>query len=87
MHIRRDNLFAKPYPVAHNFEKVLSSRAAYEGATAGSEYPMDPFKQMEAVRKGFVDQKRAEMLEKAGGGSGKEGERLAEGLTLLRPPQ
>lgn len=56
MHIRRDNLFAKPYPVAHNCEKVLSTRTAYDKAS--NEYPMDPFKQMEAVRKGFVDQKR-----------------------------
>lgn len=84
MHIRRDNLFAKPYPVAHNFEKVLSSRAAYEGAAKENEYPMDPFKQMEAVRRGFVDQKRAEMLEKAGGRGGEEGKGLAEDITLLK---
>lgn len=84
MHISRDNLFAKPYPVAHNFEKVLSSRAAYERAVSESEYPLDPFKQMEAVRKGFVDQKRAEMLEKAGGKGGGEAASLAEHLTLLK---
>lgn len=44
---------------------------------------MDPFKQMEAVRKEFVDQKRAEMLLKAGGKAGAEGERLAEKFTFL----
>ena len=83
MHIRRDNLLAKPYPVAHNFERYLSTRAAYE-STSSSEYPMDPFKQMEAMRKGFVDQKRAEMLSEAGGKGGEEGERIAEHMTLLK---
>lgn len=85
MHIRRDNLFAKPYPVAHNFEKTLSTQTAHAVASSSSptEYPMDPFKQMEAVRKEFVDQKRAEMLLKAGGKAGAEGERLAEKFTFL----
>ena len=83
MHIRRDNLFAKPYPVAHNFERYLSTRASYESASS-SEYPLDPFKQMEVMRKGFVDQKRAEILSVAGGRGGEEGERLAEGMMFLK---
>ncbi|SPO01336.1 related to negative acting factor [Cephalotrichum gorgonifer] len=82
MYIRRDNLFARPYPVAHDFEKVLSTRPSYDPATQ-SQYPLDPFKHMEALRKGFVDQKTTEMISKAGSKGGKEGERLAGGFTLL----
>lgn len=82
MHIRRDNLFAKPYPVAHDFEKVLSTHAP---STAGTfdNYPMDPFKHMETLRQGFVDKKKAEMITKAGGKAGKEGEQLARGIITL----
>ena len=65
MHIRRDNLFAKPPPVAHDVGKVLHTRTPY--TQASTDYPMDPFNQMESVRRGFVDEKRAEKLSTAGG--------------------
>jgi hypothetical protein len=69
MHIRRDNLLAKPYPIAHNFEKVLSTHTLHSGSSA--EHATDPLKQMEALRKGFIDQKKAELLTMATGKAGR----------------
>lgn len=82
MHIRRDNLFARPYPVAHNFEGVLSVHS--DPSTVSPERPLDPFHLAEAARRGFVDKKRAEMIAKAGGAAGEEGKELAGRMTFLR---
>lgn len=74
MHIQRDCLLAKPYPIGHNFEKILSSRLLQ----ASSECPLDPWQQMEALRKEFVQQKKAELLAKATGGAGETLEDYAQ---------
>jgi len=74
MHIQRDCLLAKPFPVGHNFEKILSSRQSQ----ASPKYPLDPWQQMEALRKEFVQQKKAELLAKATGGAGEAVEDYAQ---------
>ncbi|KAJ2904659.1 negative acting factor [Zalerion maritima] len=61
MLIRRDGLLASPYPMAHNFEKLLSAR--YGPPTAG--YSMNPFQQREAMQKEYIEQKKQELMNKA----------------------
>ncbi|KAK3936900.1 hypothetical protein QBC46DRAFT_461206 [Diplogelasinospora grovesii] len=63
MLIRRDGLMAQPYPMAHNFEKLLSARMA--PPTAG--YAMNPLQQREAMQKEDFEKRRSELLNKATG--------------------
>jgi hypothetical protein len=71
MLIRRDGLMAQPYPMAHNFERLLSARLA--PPTSG--YTMNPLQQREAMRKEFLDQKRAELVAQASGSAGGKNEK------------
>ncbi len=66
MLIRRDGLVAQPYPMAHNFERLLSSRLA--GPTAG--YMMNPLQQREAMLAEDLEKRRAELLKNATGSAG-----------------
>ncbi|CAI4215658.1 unnamed protein product [Parascedosporium putredinis] len=79
MHIRRDGLLAKPYPIGHSFEKILSSKLPQQSG----EYPLDPWQQMDALRKEFVEQKRAELLSKAAGVGGSSGTDLAQRILTV----
>ena len=61
MLIRRDGLMATPYPMAHNFEKLLSARSAPPQAG----YTLNPFQQREAMQKEMADRQKADLLRKA----------------------
>lgn len=61
MLIRRDGLMANPYPMAHNFEKLLSARSGPPSAG----YTMNPFQQREAMQKEYLEQKKQELVKKA----------------------
>jgi hypothetical protein len=74
MLIRRDGLMAQPYPMAHNFEKLVSARFA--PPTTG--YSMNPLQQREAMQKERVSQEKAELLQKAVGTAGQAGEWVAK---------
>ena len=74
MLIRRDGLMAQPYPMAHNFEKLLSARSA--PPTAG--YTMNPLQQREAMLKQQFEERRAELLAKASGDTGPSGQWVAQ---------
>jgi hypothetical protein len=74
MLIRRDGLMAQPYPMAHNFEKLLSAR--YAPPTAG--YTMNPLQQREAMQKEQFEQRRNELLAKAAGTAGETGQWVAQ---------
>lgn len=73
MLIHRDGLMPQPYPMAQNFEKLLSARSA--PPTAG--YTMNPLQQREAMQKEYVEQRKAELIAKAVGNSGESAERVA----------
>ena len=60
MLIRRDGLLAAPYPMAYNFEKLLS--AGCGPPTAG--FNMNPLQQRGRVRNDYVDQKKEEIMKK-----------------------
>ena len=74
MLIRRDGLMAQPYPMAHNFEKLLSARSA--PPTAG--YALNPLQQREAMQKEHFEQGRTELLVKATGTAGESGKMVAQ---------
>ena len=73
MLIRRDGLVAQPYPMAHNFERLLSARDG--PPTAG--YTMNPLQQREEMQKKIVEQRRADLIAKAVGKAGEDGEKVA----------
>ena len=79
MLIRRDGLMAQPYPMAHNFEKLLSARAA--PPTAG--YAMNPLQQREAMQKEYFEQRKTELLAKASGDSGPSGQWVAQKMLTV----
>ena len=64
MLIRRDGLMAQPYSVSHNFVKLMSANLA---PTPG--YTMNPLQQREAMQNEHFEQRKAELLAKASGGS------------------
>jgi hypothetical protein len=64
MLIRRDGLMAQPYSVGNNFVKLISAQMP---PTAG--YSMNPLQQREAMQQEYVEQRKAELLAKASGGS------------------
>jgi len=66
MLIRRDGLMAQPYPMAHNFVKLMSAR--YAPPTAG--YTMNPLQQREAMMKEQFESKRKELLQSATNNTG-----------------
>lgn len=66
MLIRRDGLMASPYPMAHNFEKLLSARTA--PPTAGR--TLSPIQQQEVIHIGHVENQKAQALNKALGTPG-----------------
>lgn len=66
MLIRRDGLMAQPYPMAHNFVKLMSAR--YAPPTAG--YTMNPLQQREAMMKEQFESKRKELLQNASNNAG-----------------
>jgi hypothetical protein len=74
MLIRRDGLMAQPYPMAHNFERLISARLA--PPTAG--YTMNPLQQREAMQKEYFEQRKAELLSKATADAGQSGEWVAK---------
>lgn len=59
MLIRRDGLMAQPYPMAHNFELLLSS-ARHEAPAPG--YALNPLQQREAMQQEDLEKRRAELL-------------------------
>lgn len=67
MLIRRDGLVAEPYPMAHNFEKLISARMA----APAEGYKMNPLQQREIMLKEDSEKRRAELIAKAAG-SGNE---------------
>ncbi|KAK3322101.1 hypothetical protein B0H66DRAFT_474976 [Apodospora peruviana] len=73
MLIRRDGLMAQPYPMAHNFEKLLSAKRAPPPSPG---YTMNPLEQREAMRKEDVDKRRAELIAKATGASAGESAKM-----------
>lgn len=58
---------AEPYPMAHNFEKLISARMS--APTGG--YMMNPLQQREIMLKEDSEKRRAELIAKAAG-SGNE---------------
>ena len=74
MLIRRDALMAQPYPMAQNFEKLVTAR--YAPPTAG--YDMNPLQQREAMQKEEFEKQRNELLQKAKGKTGSWGEGVAQ---------
>jgi hypothetical protein len=74
MLIRRDGLMANPYPMAHNFEKLLSARLA--PPTPG--FAMNPLQQWEAMQQDHAAQRKAEILAEAVGNAGPSGEWVAQ---------
>ena len=80
MLIRRDGLMAQPYPMAHNFEKLLST-ARVAPPTAG--YTMNPLQQREAMHKEHVEQRKAELLAKASGDSSPSGVWVAKKMLAV----
>ncbi|KAM5372910.1 hypothetical protein ACJZ2D_007247 [Fusarium nematophilum] len=80
MLIRRDGLMASPYPMAHNFEKLLSARAA--PPTAG--YAMNPIQQREAMHKEQIERQKTELLMKVMGTSGQLDEKVVDGILNLK---
>jgi hypothetical protein len=65
--------------MAHNFDRLLSARMA--PPTAG--YTMNPLQQREAMRKEFVDQKRAELVAQASGSAGGTNEKWLSKKILI----
>ena len=80
MLIRRDGLMAQPYPMAHNFEKLLSS-ARVAPPTEG--YAMNPLQQREAMQKEQLEQRKAELLAKASGDSNASGQWVAKNMLAV----
>ena len=80
MLIRRDGLMANPYPMAHNFEKLLSARSAPPSAG----YSMNPIQQREAMHKEQVEREKTELLTKAMGSLDKLDETVADGFLHLK---
>ncbi|KAK0724767.1 hypothetical protein B0H67DRAFT_598256 [Lasiosphaeris hirsuta] len=74
MLIRRDGLMAQPYPMAGDFEKLLSARQA--APTAG--YALNPLQQREAMQRQEFEQARTELLAKATGTAGESGRSVAK---------
>jgi hypothetical protein len=70
MMIRRDGLMAQPYPMAHNFVKLLSEETRSAPPTAG--YAMNPLQQREAMQRELTEQKKVELLAKASGDGSSE---------------
>ncbi|KAF7545656.1 hypothetical protein G7Z17_g9007 [Cylindrodendrum hubeiense] len=66
MLIRRDGLMANPYPMAHNFEKLVSARTA----PPSEGYSMNPIQQREAMQKAQLDREKTDLVIKAMGSSG-----------------
>ncbi|KAH7154842.1 hypothetical protein B0J13DRAFT_210924 [Dactylonectria estremocensis] len=66
MLIRRDGLMANPYPMAHNFEKLMSARSA--PPTQG--YSMNPIQQREAMQKAQLEREKTDLIIKAMGSDG-----------------
>jgi len=79
MLIRRDGLMAQPYPMAHNFERLLSARTA--PPTLG--YSMNPLQQREAMQEEYREQRKAELLATASGDSGSSGEWVAKNMLAV----
>ena len=63
MLIRRDGLMAQPY-MGHNFVKLMSAKMP---PTAG--YATNPLEHREAMQRDYVEQRKAELLSKASGGT------------------
>lgn len=61
MLIRRDGLMAEPYPMAHNFVKLMSAR--YVPPASGS--TMGPVQQREAMAEKQPEGNKKELLPKA----------------------
>lgn len=76
MLIRRDGLMAQPYPMAHNFVKLMSARQA--PPTAG--YTMNPLQQREAMLKEQFEEKRSDLIAKASGNNGPGVEYVAKNM-------
>lgn len=72
MLIRRDGLVANPYPMAHNFEKLLSS--ARRGPPVADGFAVNPLLQREAMQRQQFEQGRGELLAKAATAAGVAGE-------------
>ncbi|KAK1753478.1 hypothetical protein QBC47DRAFT_303598 [Echria macrotheca] len=63
MLIRRDGLMAQPYPMAHNFQKLVSARQM--APTPG--FTMNPLQQREAMQQQEIGKQRSELIAKAAG--------------------
>lgn len=71
---------ASPYPMAHNFEKLLSARTAPPAAG----FTMNPIQQREAMQAAYVEKQKAELLSKAMGTSGKIDEWTANNMLRIK---
>ncbi|KAK3989668.1 hypothetical protein QBC44DRAFT_358970 [Cladorrhinum sp. PSN332] len=67
MLIRRDGLLAKPYPMAHDFQRLLG--AAREGPPLLSGYQLNPLQQREVMVREEKERGKDELLKKAAGGA------------------
>ncbi|KAK4159656.1 hypothetical protein QBC43DRAFT_124266 [Cladorrhinum sp. PSN259] len=70
MLIRRDGLLAKPYPMAHDFARLLGS--ARDGPPLLNGYNLNPLQQREVMEREQIEQGRAELLKKAAKGAKEE---------------
>ncbi|KAH7015123.1 hypothetical protein EDB80DRAFT_326908 [Ilyonectria destructans] len=80
MLIRRDGLMANPYPMAHNFEKLVSARSA----PPSEGYNMNPIQQREAMQKAQLDREKTDLVIKAMGSSGQLDEKAVASWLHLR---
>jgi hypothetical protein len=67
---------AQPYPMAHNFVRLLSARTA----PPSNGYAVNPLQQREAMQKEAFEHSRQELLDKAAGTAGESGQWIAQQL-------
>lgn len=79
MLIHRDGLLARPFPMAHNFQKILAlatrvpgsgpgyGAAAATSTAAAAGYNLSPFQQREMMVREEMEKRRAELIAKATG--------------------
>ncbi|KAK4228154.1 hypothetical protein QBC38DRAFT_389365 [Podospora fimiseda] len=72
MLIRRDGLLAKPYPMAHDFEKLILGSGARDGPPVLSGYKLNPLQQREVMIMEEKEKGKNELVKKAVGGAKEE---------------
>lgn len=69
MLIRRDGLLAQPYPMAHDFQRLVCE--ARHAPPLSVEYKLNPLQQREAMQRESREKQKSELLERAAGGGDK----------------